>query len=230
MIINTSGFKIILLGAPGSGKGTQSKKISSYFKLEKFVLGDLIREQVDSKSNIGVLCKSYMDLGKLVPDNIITQLVDFYLTPLFRLNKGVVLDGFPRNLFQAQYLRDISICSSLSFFNVFFLDLSLDRVEERLLNRLICTNCKSTFSLKINKPKIKNKCDYCHSRLEVRSDDNDNIIRNRYSVYLDTIMPILDFYSKILVKIDANQSEDMVFFQIKTSLLKTLHVKKKLLD
>lgn len=230
MLVDTSGFKIILLGAPGSGKGTQSKKISSYFKLQKFVLGDLIREQVNSKSHIGVLCKSYMDLGKLVPDNIIVKLVDFYLTPLFQSNKGVVLDGFPRNLFQAQYLRDISISSSLSFFNVFFLDLSLDRVEERLLNRLICTHCKSTFSLKINKPKIKNKCDYCKSRLEVRSDDNDNVIRSRYSVYLDTIMPILDFYSKILVKIDANQSEDMVFFQIKSSLLKTLNAKNKLLD
>jgi len=230
MIVDTSSFKIILLGPPGSGKGTQSQKISSYFNLQKFILGDLIREQVNSKSPIGLLCKSYMDLGKLVPDNIILKLIDTYLIPLFKSNKGVVLDGFPRNLLQAQYLKNVSICSSTSFFNVFFLDLSLDKLQERLLNRLICANCKSTFNLKLNKPKINNKCDYCCSILQVRSDDTANVISSRYSVYLDTIMPTLEFYSKILVKIDADQSEDAIFFQIKSTLLKSLHEKKKLLD
>ncbi|MDD1769733.1 MAG: adenylate kinase [Methanomassiliicoccales archaeon] len=179
---------IVIMGPPGSGKGTQTERLCAEFKLTKISTGDLLREAVKQGTPLGIKAKSFMDAGKLVPNDLV---IDLIREKLKTLKGGVILDGFPRNLEQAKMLDSIAK-----------VDLAIDLQvnEENLVNRLTlrrtCKNCASVYHLEFNPPKVAGKCDKCGGELYQRSDDTEKTVRERLKVYKESTLPLVNYYKK----------------------------------
>jgi len=208
-------MNIVLLGAPGSGKGTQAERLSNYFKIRKIVLGDILRQEVKSKSSLGRKAKEYMEKGLLVPDEIVDEVVKKYID-----SGGFVLDGYPRNLHQAESLDKILKEKGISLDKVFYLDVEKEVVIERLSGRRICKNCGAIFHIKNMPPKKEGICDFCGGVLYQREDDKPEVIEKRWQIFKKEVEVIVDYYEKQdkIVFLDANRNEKEVF----ESLLKNL--------
>lgn len=184
---------VLFLGAPGSGKGTQAQMIARDCNFAHISTGDLLREEVQNMTELGKKAKHYMEEGKLVPDELLLELVSFRIQ---KAKKGYVLDGYPRNLNQAVTLDEIikEIGKPLNF--ALFLDVPEEELIARLTLRRICSNCNSIYHLKYFPPKKDGFCDNCNSKLYQREDDKKEVVLKRLEVYNALTKPLIEFYEE----------------------------------
>lgn len=205
---------LIFLGAPGSGKGTQAKRLAEKLKLEHISTGDIFREAIRKESQLGVMARKYMDAGQLVPDDVVLGIIKEEL--LTKDRKGYIFDGFPRTAAQAEGLDKIfgELGSGIS--KVIKLGVPDEVIVKRLGSRLICRNCGHDFNTESKPPRVPGICDICGGELYRRPDDAAEIVQNRLSVYREKTRPIENYYRSkgLLAEIDGNRSSDEVFDSI----------------
>jgi adenylate kinase len=205
-------LKIVLLGPPGSGKGTQTERLCAELKFTKISTGDLLREAVKQGTPLGIKAKSYMESGGLVPDQLVGDLIKEKLTGQ---KGGVLLDGFPRTVEQAKMLDQI-IKVDLA------IDLEVDEelLVKRLTERRVCKSCNSVFHLEFNPPKLAGKCDKCGSDLIQRNDDSEKVVRERLRVYKEKTLPLTRYYydKQILVRINGQGDISDVYERVLKAL------------
>ncbi len=203
---------IILLGPPGSGKGTQAKRLEKELGYKQISTGDLLRNAVREGSPIGKIARRYMEEGVLVPDDIIIKLVESALVK----SEKFALDGFPRNINQATMLDNLLASTNSHLLHVILLVVSDDEIVQRLLSRRVCPKCGRVYNLITSPPREDNVCDICKVELVQRTDDNEATIRNRLRVYREETAPLIDYYRKrgILKEIDASRTPDDIFSEI----------------
>ncbi len=205
-------MKIILLGAPGSGKGTQAARISEEYKLPHISTGDIFRENIANKTPLGLKVKAIMDAGNLCPDELTIDLVKDRLAQADCAN-GYLLDGFPRNLVQAAALDEFNAPEKVIDLNV-----DLKGIERRLTGRRSCPACGNSFHIDFIGD-TKN-CPDCGAELIIRKDDNPATVKERLEVYATSTAPLVDYYRKQgkLIDVNGDQSIDGVFAEIKKVL------------
>jgi len=208
--------RLIFIGPPGAGKGTQAKVVCNYFNLQHISSGDLLREAIASSSPEGEKAKQFIEKGLLVPDEIVVKIV----AERIRKIKGFVLDGFPRTLTQAEFLDRTLDSLSISLDRVFNFTVSLSKVIERLSGRRICSNCNAIYHIKNIPPRKEGICDRCGGRLVQREDDKEETVRKRLKVYQKISQPLIEYYKKkgVLVNVDGNMEVQELFERIKESL------------
>lgn len=198
---------IIMLGAPGSGKGTRAVALCEALGIVQVSTGDLFRFNIKNGTELGKLAKSYIDKGTLVPDDVTAAMVKDRLQKPDTKN-GFVLDGFPRTIKQAELLDAILSELGEKIEAVMYLDVPDEEIVKRISGRLVCGKCQATFHKTYNPPKKEGVCDHCGSPLTVRADDKPETVRNRLDVYRKNTMPLVDFYQKrgIIVKLPPDMS------------------------
>ncbi len=208
-------MRVILLGPPGAGKGTQSKRLAKRTALLHISTGDLLRENVSLGSELGQQAKGYMDKGALVPDELVIKMIAERIAQEDALS-GFILDGFPRTIKQAESLDKLLQVHSLKINYVIYLDTSEGIIIQRLSGRLVCSKCQGNFHTKNMPPKVEMICDYCGGGLYQRSDDNPETIRKRLDVYKDDSSPLIRYYEAqgILKRIDADRDAEPVLEEI----------------
>jgi adenylate kinase len=186
-------MRLVLVGPPGAGKGTQAVHLASHYGIPHISTGDIFRYNIKENTELGQKAKSYMDAGNLVPDSVTNEMVADRLTHA-DAKDGFLLDGFPRNVVQAEVLRDILKTSGTPLDAV--LEFVLDDAEiiRRLSGRRVCRGCGATFHVEYEKPKFDGVCDKCQGELYQRTDDSEEVIAHRLSVYAEQTKPIIDFY------------------------------------
>lgn len=199
--------RIILLGPPGAGKGTQAKLLAAKQGLLHLSTGDILRDEVAHDTELGKLAKGYMNRGDLVPDALIIDMIKGRLDE----GAGFILDGFPRTVTQAEALEKI-----VSIDIAIYIALSREEVIARLSSRRVCRGCGKIYNLLYNPPKNEGVCDACGGELFQRDDDKREVIENRYDVYMNATAPLVDFYKKrgLLKDIDGSQPTEKVSQQI----------------
>lgn len=202
-------MKLILLGAPGSGKGTLAKKISKDFQIPQISTGDLFRASVASGNELGQQLKSYMDKGELVPDELTIRILKDRISQQ-DCQKGFILDGFPRTVQQAEALKSIATIDS-----VILVDLPFEEIERRLVTRRVCSKCGEIYS---TLDYAGDSCSKCGGKLFQRDDDNLETVRNRLEVYEKNTSPLIDFYSDRLFTVSSLGSPDETYQPVKTFL------------
>ncbi len=214
---------ILLIGAPGAGKGTQAEKLSQLFALRHIASGDLFRKAYEEQTELGLKAQRYVDLGELVPDDITIPMVIRHIEEPESVN-GVVLDGFPRTLLQAQALD-----AELQRFNreidlVIYLKVSREELLQRLAGRVFCQAHQHVYHVKNHPPKVDGICDQDGSKLYQRPDDAGEAMRRRLVIYFNQTNQVLEYYSQQqkLSQIDGNQNID----QVQAALLDKIKVYK----
>ncbi|WP_338739845.1 adenylate kinase [Haloplanus salilacus] len=200
--------RVLLLGAPGAGKGTQSKRLAEEFGIEHVTTGDALRSNKDM--DIGHMDteydtpRAYMEAGDLVPDAVVNEIVKTALQSA----DGYVLDGYPRNLDQAEYLSEITDLDA-----VVFLDVSQGELVDRLTGRRVCDDCGANYHVEFNPPETEGVCDDCGGELIQRDDDTEDTVRDRLEVYEENTEPVVDHYREagVLVEVDGEGTPDEVF-------------------
>ncbi len=187
---------IIFLGAPGSGKGTQSALLAENLEIPNISTGEILRKEVANASEIGVLAKSYMESGGLVPDQVVVDIIKKRISQA-DCNSGFILDGFPRNLKQAQILEQMLLAVSKEINLVVNIEVDEEVLVQRIAGRFTCKKCGTVYNQFFNQTKAKNICDKCNSsEFESRSDDNEETVRNRLKVYNQNTKELIEFYRK----------------------------------
>jgi adenylate kinase len=202
---------LVLLGPPGAGKGTQSKKLSVAVGLPHIATGDLLRENVKGQTPLGLKAKDYMDRGLLVPDELVASMLkERFSKP--DVKKGFILDGYPRNFNQAKTLDEILIPKALDIDMVMYLETSDAVIIQRLGGRLVCSSCGLNFHIKNMPPKKSGICDNCGGKLYQRSDDNEETIKKRIEIYKEEVSSLIDYYEKkgLLQRISADVDAGVV--------------------
>ncbi len=215
MIDTSKKQKIILLGAPGSGKGTVSSLLVENFKLDHISTGDLFRNELKNDGEYASKIKELMVNGQLIPDDITNQLASNAIMQAFNDSDGFILDGYPRTIAQAEFLT--KICN---IDKVFYLNISSDLLVKRIIGRRICSQCASNYNIYFNQPKVEGICDKCGSPLTQRKDDNEETLVSRIAEYETKTAPLVEFYQKTgkLINIDATQDIQDVYQQIAREL------------
>ena len=198
---------IIMLGAPGSGKGTRAVALCEVLNIVQVATGDLFRFNLKNKTELGLLAKTYMDKGELVPDGITADMVKQRLSEPDAKN-GFVLDGFPRSIGQAEMLDKILEDIDESISAVFYLDVPDDEIIRRISDRMICKDCQTPYHKEFNPPKVDGVCDKCGGQLFIRDDDKPETVKKRLDVFKSSTKPLVDFYSKrgLIVKLPSELS------------------------
>ncbi len=211
-------MKIVFMGPPGAGKGTQAEKIVENYQIPHISTGDMFRKAIKDQTELGMEAKRYMDQGALVPDHVTIGIVKDRLSES-DCKSGFLLDGFPRTVDQAKALDEI-LTSLDSKIDYVINDVDLDILKERLTGRRICRSCGATYHMIFNPPKNADVCDKCGGELYQRKDDNEETVGNRLNVYVSQTKPLLDYYSLAgnLVNINGQQSIDLVFEEIREVL------------
>lgn len=212
-------MKLILFGAPGCGKGSQAKLISKDFNIPQISTGDILREHIANKTEIGKVAESLINNGQLVPDEMIIQIVKERISKEDCKN-GFILDGFPRTIGQAEQLSSITKIDV-----VIFIDISINEVERRALTRRICPSCGKIFSIM---EKYTEVCDECGAGLIQREDDKREVVRKRVDQYLAQCEPLLKFFKKrkVLKTVLSKNSPEETYEDVKQILLQ-VHAKRK---
>ena len=188
-------MNIILLGAPGVGKGTQAKKIMREYKIPQISTGEILRSEVQSGSNLGQQVKKILDRGHLVPDDLMLEIIHHRLVQPDCQN-GFILDGFPRTIPQAQGLDLLLQKLNAPHITVLEIHAPQDVIIERLTSRRICAKCGTDYNLKLNPPPSNNKCTVCGGDIIQRDDDKKETIMNRLKVYREQTEPLIEYYNK----------------------------------
>ncbi|HXZ94722.1 MAG TPA: adenylate kinase [Dehalococcoidia bacterium] len=196
---------IIILGAPGAGKGTQADILSQEMNLTHIASGDLFRQALEERTKVGLLAKSYMDKGELVPDEITIK------TILERINQpdcasGCLFDGFPRTLRQAKVLDKALKEQGKTVDKAIYIEVPDEELVKRLSGRWLCRTCQTPYHIINSPPRTPGKCDKCGGELYQRSDDREETVKDRISVFFAQTVPILDYYEKQgkLIKVNGN--------------------------
>ena len=209
-------MKIIMLGGPGAGKGTQAKRIAAEYQIPHISTGDIFRANIKNGTELGKKAKEYMDQGLLVPDELTCSLVtDRVSSP--DCEKGYVLDGFPRTIPQAEVLEKALHEMGTDIDYAINVDVPDENIVTRMSGRRACVNCGATYHLENNPPKVPGKCDTCGSDLILRDDDRPETVQKRLDVYHAQTQPLIDFYEAkgILKNVDGTRDIDDVFEQIR---------------
>ena len=203
---------LVFLGPPGAGKGTLSEIIINDEKLVHISTGDIFRAEIKNGTELGREAKAYMDAGKLVPDQLVVDMVAARLTKDDCAN-GFILDGFPRTVSQAEMLDKIARKTGRDIDCVVLFDAPYDLLIQRLTARLTCKSCKANFNKLFSKPKQEGVCDHCGGELYQRSDDSLETAQNRLKVYDEQTAPLIKFYTDngLLAKIDSSLPKDQAY-------------------
>ena len=204
-------IRIMLLGPPGSGKGTQAESIIEDFDIPLIATGDIFRYNLTHNTPLGIKAKEYMEAGELVPDDLVLELIKNRLE-LDDTKKGFLLDGFPRTIAQAEAFDKILAERGEVFDKVFLLQAPRDTLISRISGRRICSNCGKTYHVISRPSKEENKCDKCGAELIQRGDDNSATAENRIDVYEKETRPLVEYYKKLglLYELDATMSVDEI--------------------
>lgn len=209
-------MRLILLGPPGAGKGTQAQVLSQNFSLPHISTGDLLRNAIKQDSPIGLKAKAYMEKGELVPDNLVIEIVTKRMEEA-DAEKGFILDGFPRNQAQAKQLDKALNNLAINIDLVINLDASEKTVIARLAGRRVCKNCGFNYHIKNIPPKIEGVCDKCGGALYQRTDDKEDTIKNRLKVYRDQTEELITYYKNknLLTTVSGDLSAQELFLVLK---------------
>ena len=205
-------MKLLLLGPPGVGKGTQAWKLAEKYGIPQISTGDMLRDAIQKGTELGLKARSYMDSGKLVPDEVVIGIVEERLA-MSDCAGGWILDGFPRTLQQAGALDVMLYKNNSGIEHVLSLEVREDDVVKRLSGRRSCEGCQKTYNIYFNLPKTEGVCDICGGRLIQRKDDEEATVRNRMMVYRESTEPLISYYKErgTLKSVDANGDIDAVF-------------------
>ena len=197
-------MRIILVGPPGAGKGTQALFLANHFGIPHVSTGDLFRTNIKGQTDLGKLAQSYMDAGNLVPDSVTNLMLKDRLDQV-DASEGFLLDGYPRNVGQAEFLDELLEEKSIELDAVLELQISHDEIVKRLSGRRTCRGCGATFHILFEKPIDDGVCDGCSSELYQREDDKEEVVANRLNVYSQQTEPIINYYRSegLLRAIDA---------------------------
>lgn len=210
---------IILMGPPGAGKGTNAKRIATFYKIPHISTGDMFREAIKNKTSLGELASSYMSKGLLVPDEVTIGLVKERLSR-DDCKDGYLLDGFPRTLVQAEALTRLSEEIGRPVTNVINIVVSEDILVDRICGRRVCKVCGAPYHVRNMKPKVDGVCDLCGGELVQRKDDNEETLKSRLAEYHKMTEPLIEYYTKLGVvsDIDGTKDLDVLFEDIKAIL------------
>lgn len=191
-------MRLIILGAPGSGKGSQCKWITRDYDVPHISTGDILRKNISEGTALGQKAKGYIDQGALVPDELVVDILKARLQEDDCKEKGFLLDGFPRTISQAEALEEFLNDAGVSIDKVINLHVPDEEIMARAINRRTCENaeCKEIYNLRDNPPKVEGVCDKCGSNLFQRADDNEETVKNRLIVYHNQTEPLIEFYTK----------------------------------
>ena len=191
-------MNLVILGAPGSGKGTQASRIAERAKIRHISTGDLLREAVAKGTEIGKRAAGIMAAGRLVPDDLVLELLGAKLAGEKEraVRRGWILDGYPRTLSQAEALEGVLERTGEKIDGVVYIEIDPDAIVNRLSNRRTCGSCKAVYHLVSRPPAVEGKCDACGGALVLREDDKADTIRRRLDVYREETLPILALYEK----------------------------------
>jgi adenylate kinase len=194
-------MNLILMGAPGAGKGTQSAKISEKYQIPAIATGDILRGAIKAGTELGLAAKSYIDAGKLVPDSVVIGIIKEYLASDACKN-GFILDGFPRSIPQAEALDAMGVKIDV----VLSIEVADEKIVERMSGRRVCS-CGASYHVAYNPPKTQDVCDKCGAALYVRADDAAETVKNRLVTFHEQTEPLKDFYAKkgILVTVEGQE-------------------------
>ena len=208
-------MKIIMLGAPGAGKGTQAKMIAEKCGIPHISTGDIFRANIKNGTELGAKAKEYMDKGLLVPDELVCDLVVDRIQQA-DCEKGYILDGFPRTIPQAEALENALNAIEQKLDYAIDIDVPDENIINRMSGRRACVGCGATYHVLFNPTKVEGKCDVCGESLILRDDDKPETVKKRLDVYHTQTQPLIDFYTerKVLVEVDGSQSMDKVFDDI----------------
>ncbi|KLO23844.1 MULTISPECIES: adenylate kinase [unclassified Marinitoga] len=186
-------LNLLFFGPPGAGKGTIAKEVSKKYNIPHISTGDMLREAVASGSELGKKVKSILDSGQLVSDEIMLEVIKNRLNQS-DVEKGFILDGFPRTIPQAESLEKILDEMGNPITGIIYLEVDEETVVKRITSRRICPKCGKIYNVITLKPKIENKCDICGEELIQRDDDKEEVVRDRYKVYMEKTYPVIEFY------------------------------------
>ncbi len=205
-------MKLILVGPPGAGKGTQSSLLASHFSIPHISTGDIFRANIKGQTELGKLAQSYTSAGNLVPDSVTNDMVADRLKQ-DDLANGYLLDGYPRNVGQAEFLSNFLNQHQEKLDAVLEFSLSNEEIITRLSGRRVCKNCQAPFHIEFERPKVTGVCDKCGGELYQRDDDKEEVIANRLEVYNDQTAPIINYYKNtgLLKTISALGSVEEIF-------------------
>lgn len=214
-------MRLVLLGPPGVGKGTQASAIVEKYNIPHISTGDIFRSNIKEGTELGKEAKSYMDKGLLVPDELVVSIVKDRLTKE-DCSEGFLLDGFPRTLAQADALDKELSKMGIKLNKVVNIDAEKDVLIERAIGRRICKSCGATYHVKFNPPKIQGICDIDGGELMQRDDDIEETVATRIGVYNDQTQPLIDYYQRkgIILNIDGTRPIKDIFGEIVESLSK----------
>ena len=211
-------MNLVLFGPPGVGKGTQGSRLADEFGLSHLAMGDILRAAVRNGTEAGLKAKAFMDEGKLVPDAVVVAMIEDEIAG--KESKGFLLDGFPRNVPQAEALDQMLAGHNMGIDHVIFMDAPESNLLERLSGRLICRACGFGFHRHYSPPREAGKCDRCGGELYQREDDREDVIAKRLHVYREQTAPLLDYYKDKpgFAKLDASGEMDSVYAALKQAV------------
>ncbi len=212
-------MKLVLLGAPGAGKGTQAKKLIEKFGIPQISTGDLLRAAVAAETDLGKEAKSFMDKGELVPDSVVLGMVEERLGQ-DDCQEGYILDGFPRNSAQAEALDEMLGSLSMELDAALSVDVPLEDLMKRLTGRRTCRECGQMYNIYFSAPAEEGKCDKCGGELFQRDDDKEETISKRLEVYNQQTAPLIDYYQEkgILKSVNGTGGIDEIFVSVCSTL------------
>ncbi len=211
-------MNIVFIGAPGSGKGTQSREFIEKYKFIQLSTGDLLRSAISAGTELGKEAKAFMDAGKLVPDDIMVNIVKGFLRD--NRGKSVIFDGFPRTVSQAKSLQQVLAEQELAIDRVFYFKINPQILIKRLTGRRVCTNCGEIYHIETKPSKKELTCDVCGGSVVHRSDDKEDVITERLAQFENNTGPTIEYYrsTNLLVEIDGSLTPELVFKQIQNVL------------
>lgn len=212
-------MKLIILGAPGSGKGTSATVLREEFSLAHISTGDIFRANIKGNTPLGIEAKSYIDKGQLVPDSLTISMVED------RLNqddcaKGYILDGFPRTIAQAEALDEMLSKKNTGIDAVLSIVVDDEEIKARVAGRRVCEKCGASYNVNFKPTKVENVCDLCGGKVYQRDDDKPETVEARLKTYYKNTQPLIDFYDKkdLIVEGDNNKDSQICINQIKEGL------------
>lgn len=214
-------MRLIILGAPGAGKGTQAEFLSQKFEIPHISTGDILRENVKSQTELGKKAKEYMDKGLLVPDELVIEIVRDRLIKDDCKN-GFLLDGFPRTIAQAEALENVLSQLGQKIDKVLNIEVPDEKILERMSGRRICKSCGASFHMIYRPPKVEGVCDVCGGELYQRDDDKEETVKKRLEVYHAQTQPLIDYYKQKGLLVTAIGQEEIA--DTKKEVLKALGV------
>lgn len=216
----SSGVYIVLFGAQGSGKGTQARLLQDEFGIPQVATGDLFRYNLKNQTELGGLAKSYMDRGELVPDDVTNAMVrDRFQKE--DCHRGAVLDGYPRNIAQAQALDELLAESNAAVRRAVYIQVGQPELMRRLTGRRVCRQCQASYHVVFNPPKVEGVCDRCAGEVYQRDDDKDEAaLLRRLQIYFDETVPVIEYYHSrgVLTEVDGQQSIEQVYESIRAAI------------